>query len=544
MASKFDTNKTSVVDTMAEASPTVKKSNLPDLLVEDGIDHHEDKETGKEIDGPDMYKFLERSQSEATLLQKKHKKEKEEITGKTEAAATNISECSKVYFDLSKGETFEEHTGSNKYFASSKSSSRRFLETIRQNEELRVADLTVNYRGQRSVSIGSTSSIDSADGKILKPDQDQSEAHQGEGMNLQASLEIYSTNLKKKITCLSVVEDEGEQIEALNEINMLIEQAWAMPAIGRDLAYGLSAIVHQEKALDRVLENCVSKSRKLVLASARVLEQVLTTQNREYVADNGLEPIFYMCQHFKGDQEIAELITGILESLFKTSEEACFKLIQLGGLDLILLWCRSQERMTLRHCAIALANLALYGGPDCHAVMIQHKVPQWLFPLAFNKDDVVRYYACLAISVLVADKHDKSVETAVLDSGTLELVLPFVSSHSPMEFARMDLWHRHGRSRDWLRRLVPVLESKREEPQALAAFHFAMEAGIKSEQGRKEVSGPGLDNMSSDTRKPVFGVSDQVQHKPGCTVAEDGWRHEISDKFRKKRNCTVYVGCS
>ena len=28
--------------------------------------------------------------------------------------------------------------------------------------------------------------------------------------------------------------------------------------------------------------------------------------------------------------------------------------------------------------------------------------------------------------------------------------------------------------------------------------------------------------MSLAVRKPVFGVSDQVQHKPGCTVTEDG----------------------
>lgn len=480
------------MDIMAEASSTSKHSNLPDLLIEDGMDRHDNKQdSAKELEGADMYKFLERSQSEATLLQKKHPNEKEELTGqagKTEKEATNISECSKVYFDLSKGETFEEHSGSNTIFAYSKSTSGRFLETIRQNEELRVNDLTLNYRGQRSISMGSTSSIDSADGKILKGDSEQTDAHQGgEGMNLQASLEQFSKILKKKIKCLSSVEGENEQIEALNDINVLIEQAWAMPAIGRDLAYGLSAIVHQEKALDYVLQNCVSKSKQLVLASARVLEQVLTTQNREYVADNGLEPIFYMCQNYKGDKEVSEMITGILESLFKTSEEACMKLINLGGLDVILHWCRSQERLTLRHCAIALANLALYGGPECHALMIQHKVPEWLFPLAFNKDDVVRYYACLAISVLVADRHDKCVESAVVDSGTLELVLPFVSSHSPMEFARMDLWHRHGRSRDWLRRLVPVLSCKREEPQALAAFHFAMEAGIKSEQGRKEV---------------------------------------------------------
>ena len=35
--------------------------------------------------------------------------------------------------------------------------------------------------------------------------------------------------------------------------------------------------------------------------------------------------------------------------------------------------------------------------------------------------------------------------------------------------------------------------------------------------------------MSLVVRKPVFGVSDQVRHKPVCTVIEDAWRLEISD---------------
>ena len=34
--------------------------------------------------------------------------------------------------------------------------------------------------------------------------------------------------------------------------------------------------------------------------------------------------------------------------------------------------------------------------------------------------------------------------------------------------------------------------------------------------------------MSLVPRKPVFGASDQVRHKPGCTATEDGWRLEIS----------------
>ena len=36
-------------------------------------------------------------------------------------------------------------------------------------------------------------------------------------------------------------------------------------------------------------------------------------------------------------------------------------------------------------------------------------------------------------------------------------------------------------------------------------------------------------HLSLVLRKPVFGVSDQVSHKPVCTVTEDGEMLEISD---------------
>ena len=35
--------------------------------------------------------------------------------------------------------------------------------------------------------------------------------------------------------------------------------------------------------------------------------------------------------------------------------------------------------------------------------------------------------------------------------------------------------------------------------------------------------------LSLVVRKPVFGVSDRVRHKPGCIVTEDEERLEISD---------------
>lgn len=176
--------------------------------------------------------------------------------------------------------------------------------------------------------------------------------------------------------------------------------------------------------------------------------------------------------------------SGILEHLFKHSEGACSDLIDLGGLDTVLFECRKSDIETLRHCAGALANLSLYGGADNQEAMIQRKAPMWLFPLAFNNDDHIKYYACLAITILVANKE---IEAAVLQSGTLDLVEPFVTSHSPSEFAKSNEAHAHGQSKNWLQKLVPVLNSKREEARNLAAFHFCMEAGIKKQQGKSDL---------------------------------------------------------
>ncbi|PSN54419.1 Sterile alpha and TIR motif-containing protein 1 [Blattella germanica] len=178
--------------------------------------------------------------------------------------------------------------------------------------------------------------------------------------------------------------------------------------------------------------------------------------------------------------------TGILEHLFKHSEGTCSDVIRLGGLDAVLFECRKNDVETLRHCAGALANLSLYGGAENQEAMIKRKVPMWLFPLAFHNDDNIKYYACLAIAVLVANKE---IEAAVLKSGTLDLVEPFVTSHNPSDFAKSNLAHAHGQSKNWLQRLVPVLSSKREEARNLAAFHFCMEAGIKKQQGKTDIFG-------------------------------------------------------
>lgn len=280
--------------------------------------------------------------------------------------------------------------------------------------------------------------------------------------------------------------DELEAVELLSSMSTIIRKAWAVPTYGHDLGFTMCNILRTNGGLDVILQNCSSGSEDLQFASARLLEQCLSTENRSYVVEHGLEAVVQVacaCS-FNNQVSFSRVGTGILCHLFKHSESTCSELIRLGALKSILYDCRTSDVETLRHCASALANLTLYGGPENHQAMIKHKAPVWLFPLAFNLDDNIKYYACLAIAALVANKE---IEAAVMKSGTLDLVEPFVTSHHPEEFAKSHVAHVHGQSKDWLLRFVPVLDSNREEARSLAAFHFAMEAGIKKRQGNTSV---------------------------------------------------------
>ncbi|KAG5337909.1 SARM1 protein, partial [Acromyrmex heyeri] len=312
--------------------------------------------------------------------------------------------------------------------------------------------------------------------------------------DVDCAIAKYCSLLDSFVERLKVSADSGKSSNSgskapqlLNRVNEIIRKAWAVPTHGHELGYTLCNTLRTRGGLDLLMSNCVANDHELQFSSARLLEQCLTTENRAHVVENGLEKVVNVacvCTKNANSVDHARVGTGILEHLFKHSEGTCSDVIRLGGLDAVLFECRKNDVETLRHCAGALANLSLYGGAENQEAMIKRKVPMWLFPLAFHNDDNIKYYACLAIAVLVANKE---IEAAVLKSGTLDLVEPFVTSHNPYEFAKSNLAHAHGQSKNWLERLVPVLSSKREEARNLAAFHFCMEAGIKKQQGNTDI---------------------------------------------------------
>ena len=222
----------------------------------------------------------------------------------------------------------------------------------------------------------------------------------------------------------------------------------------------------------------------LRLEISKGLEQVMNSANRHFIANHEHFDMLVKVACSQSSLDSMQCGTGMLENLFKESKETCLRLILCGALEGVLFGCRSSDPTVLQHCAAALANAAMYGGPKCQMKMVTGHADHWLFPLAFCQDIVVKYYALLAICFLASNPQ---LENEVARSGTLDLVLPFLQTQDPEEFPKTCHNHAHGRSTGWLKKLVPLLVCGNEEARSLSAFHFAMEAAVKKRQHRLQV---------------------------------------------------------
>ncbi|XP_061461148.1 NAD(+) hydrolase SARM1 [Rhineura floridana] len=271
------------------------------------------------------------------------------------------------------------------------------------------------------------------------------------------------------------------------EILALVEEAWLMPAVGREVAKGLCDGIRLEGGLDLLLSLLQTADLETRCQAGKLLEQILVAENRDRVARIGLGVILNLSKE-RESLALAQSTSGILEHMFKHSEETCAQLISDGGLDAILYWCRWSDPVVLRHCATALANCAMYGGHANQRLMAEKKAAEWLFPLAFSKEDfIVRFQACLAVAVLATNKE---IEKEVEHSGTLALVEPFIATLDPGQFAHTLLGssdNSQGRTAEDLQRLVPLLDSSRLEAQCIAAFYLCVEAAIKARQKKTKI---------------------------------------------------------
>ncbi|KAI1705703.1 SAM domain (Sterile alpha motif) domain-containing protein [Ditylenchus destructor] len=309
---------------------------------------------------------------------------------------------------------------------------------------------------------------------------------------LKTKLQKYQGFIDKAFQLIQQGADE-QIFEGCTIVAKVMTKAWLFPKISHDLAYALCDHLRDQNYFDQLINLFVKPgtSDSVRLCCGRAIEECMSLNNRDYIVTKGyLKKVVATAEKLNKNQEQQRMSLSLLESLFKHSTATTYKLIEFGVLDHILLTCKraTETPITLRHAALALANLSLYSCAEAKKKIIQKKLPDWLFLLASQQDDITRYYACLAICILGSQLNSsKEMELAVTKSGTMSLVEPFLVAHQPVSFAGHDYKHSQGRPKEWLIRLLPMLRSKCREAKSMAAFHFTMEAAIKKDQQKLEV---------------------------------------------------------
>lgn len=118
-------------------------------------------------------------------------------------------------------------------------------------------------------------------------------------VDFEFAVKKYSWYLENTINLLLC--DEYAQLVAPNKvidkIFDMICKAWAVPNC--KLGYVLCNTLRDSGGLELLMNNCMSSDQSLQFSSARLLEQCLTTENREYVLDKGVEKVVNVICEYK-----------------------------------------------------------------------------------------------------------------------------------------------------------------------------------------------------------------------------------------------------
>ncbi|CAL2037804.1 unnamed protein product [Caenorhabditis brenneri] len=378
---------------------------------------------------------------------------------------------------------------------------------------------------------------------------------------LKTKLSKYQLIFDKAFELINATADE-KIIEGCTICIKLMKKAWITPKVSHDLANALCDYLRDREYFDKLIKMFISNPPttcdQVKLSCGKVLEECMSSSNRDYVVNkNYVKKIMTVAMKLTRTPEQQRLSLSLMESLFKHSNAVSLSLIESDVIEHIILTFKRATGCPdiLRHAALALANLALYSCFEGKKKIIQKKVPDWLFLLASQNDEVTRYYACLAVCTIASVKE---FEPAVVKSGTLKLVEPFLQAKEAATFAIEHHKYVQSRPKEWLMRLLPMLQSTRREARSVAAYHFTLEAVIKKEQNKldvfqeigaiqalKEVASSPDEVAAKNASEALTVIGEEVPYKlaqqvPGWTCADvQYWVKKIGfeeyvDKFAKQ----------
>lgn len=106
------------------------------------------------------------------------------------------------------------------------------------------------------------------------------EVSPGVGSEVQGALERVLPELQQALSALKQAGSARAVGAGLAEVFHLIEEAWLLPSVGREVAQGLCDAIRLDGGLDLLLRLLQATELETRVQAARLLEQILVAENR------------------------------------------------------------------------------------------------------------------------------------------------------------------------------------------------------------------------------------------------------------------------
>lgn len=111
--------------------------------------------------------------------------------------------------------------------------------------------------------------------------------------DVEKAIRKYTANVQQLVQSLneSKLKKSKTVPNVLYKMSEMMTKAWLIPTHGHELGNSLCNALRDCGGLDLLISNCDSHDDEIKFSSAKLLEQCLTTENRAYVVENGLEKV-------------------------------------------------------------------------------------------------------------------------------------------------------------------------------------------------------------------------------------------------------------
>lgn len=110
--------------------------------------------------------------------------------------------------------------------------------------------------------------------------------------DVETAIKKYTTSIEHVVKSLKESTFARKSMPSvLNKMSQMMTKAWLIPTHGHQLGNSLCNALREYGGLSLLISNCDSNDDDIKFSSAKLLEQCLTTENRAFVVENGLEKV-------------------------------------------------------------------------------------------------------------------------------------------------------------------------------------------------------------------------------------------------------------